>query len=432
MKLAVIGHGYVGLVTAAVFADLGNTVWCVGRTPKKIANLQKGICPFYEPGLEEVVKRNIIAKRLIFTLDYADAIPGADVVFIGVGTPSKNNGAADLSSVFAAAKEIGKNLDDYTVVACKSTVPVGTNRRVAEILQKNKAAKVSFDIASCPEFLREGTALYDTLNPDRIVIGADNKKAYDILLELHKPINGQFVLTSVETAELIKYASNTILATKISFANAMSFLCERVGADVEQVMEGVGFDKRIGRMFLSAGIGYGGSCFPKDVKALVAMTKQYDTPSSLFEAVEEINKAAYKHFIDKIVKYFKGKLKGKNIGVLGLAFKPETDDMRDAPSIPIIKTLFTSGAKITAYDPKAVISAREIFSEIAISYADNAYDVCRNMDALLILTEWNEFKQLDLEKVKKLLKKPVVFDGRNIYDPQKMKTLGFIYFGVGR
>lgn len=432
MKLAIIGHGYVGLVSAAVFADLGNTVWCVGRTPEKIADLKNGICPFYEPGLEEIVKRNISAKRLLFTVDYAEAVPEADVVFICVGTPSKENGEADLSSVYAAAKETGKNLSGYTVVACKSTVPVGTNREVAKIIKGVKIKEAQFDIASCPEFLREGTALHDTLNPDRIVIGADDKKAKKMLLELHKSIDGRYVVTTIETAEMIKYAANTLLATKISFANAMSFLCEKVGADIEQVMDGVGLDNRIGRQFLSSGVGYGGSCFPKDVKALIAMTKKYQTAGQLFSAVEDINKLAYEHFIEKVDKFFKEDLKGKRIAVLGLAFKPDTDDMRAAPAIPIVKNLVKKGAFIIAYDPKAALLAKRIFSDKSISYASNVYEACSGADAALVITEWNEFKQLDLRRVKKIMKNPVIFDGRNIYDPQILEKLGFKYFGVGR
>jgi UDPglucose 6-dehydrogenase len=432
MKLAIIGHGYVGLVSAAIFADLGNTVWCVGRTPEKIADLKKGISPFYEPGLEEVVKKNLAAQRLLFTTNYSDAVPGADVVFICVGTPSMENGEADLSSVYAAAKEIGKNLNGYTVVACKSTVPVGTNREVAKIIKSVKAKGVQFDIASCPEFLREGTALHDTLNPDRIVIGGDVEKAKNTLLELHKPIDSQFVVTTIETAEMIKYAANTLLATKISFANAMSFLCEKVGADVEQVMDGIGLDKRIGRLFLSSGVGYGGSCFPKDVKALIAMTKKYQTAGQLFSSVEEINKLAYEHFVEKINIFFQGNLKGKKLAVLGLAFKPDTDDMRAAPVIPIVKNLVKSGAQVTAYDPKAESLARKIFADTKIFYATSVYEACKDADAVLVITEWNEFKQLDLKRLKNLMKTPVIFDGRNIYDPQTLKKLGFKYFGVGR
>ncbi len=432
MKLTIVGHGYVGLVSAAVFADLGNEVWCVGRTPKKIDNLKNGIMPFFEPGLKEVVINNIKAGRLHFTLSYQDAVPESDVVFICVGTPSAVNGEADLSAVYKAAEEIGKNITKYTVVACKSTVSVGTNREVAKIINKYKSKNTSFDSASCPEFLKEGTALHDTLNPDRIIIGADNKKASDILLELHKPINGEFVVTTIETAEMIKYAANTMLATKISFANAMSFICEKVGADVETVMNGIGLDKRIGRLFLYPGVGYGGSCFPKDVKALIAITRKYKTDGSIFESVETVNRLAHEHFIQKVINYFRNNGLNRKIGILGLAFKPDTDDMRDAPSIPIIKALYKQGFTISVYDPKAENNTKEILADFKITYTENAYDVCKGADALLILTEWNEFKQLDLEKVKNLMKKPVIFDGRNIYDPDKLKKLKITYFSTGR
>lgn len=432
MKLSIIGHGYVGLVTAAVFADLGNEVICVGRTKEKIEKLNNGIMPFFEPGLEEVVKENIKAGRLKFTLDYRLAIPDSEVIFICVGTPSLSTGEADLSSVFKAAEDVAKNLSGFSVVACKSTVPVGTNRKVATILKKFKPTNSSFEIASCPEFLREGSALHDTLHPDRIVIGVESENAKRILLELHKPIDGREVVTKIETAEVIKYASNTLLATKISFANELSFFCETVGADIEEVIEGVGLDKRIGREFLSAGIGYGGSCFPKDVKALVAMTKDYKTDGVLFQAVEHVNKLAHERFISKILKNLGKKARGKTIGVLGLSFKPETDDMRDAPSIPIIKALVQKGVKIIAFDPRAMENAGRIFKESNIKFAGDVYEACRNVEAILILTEWNEFKQVDLNKVKKLMAKPVIFDGRNVYDPNKMKTLGFIYYGTGR
>ncbi len=431
MKIAIIGHGYVGLVTAAVFSDLGNTVWCVGRTAEKINNLINGVMPFFEPGLEEVVKKNVASGRLRFTLKYEEAVPDADIVFICVGTPSTPSGEADLSSVFESAKNIAKNLNGYTVVACKSTVPVGTNRKVAVILKDHKSRKATFDIASCPEFLREGTALFDTLNPDRIVVGADNKKASDLLLELHKPINGHFVVTTIETSEMIKYAANTLLATKISFANAMSFLCEKVGADVEKVMDGIGHDRRIGRAFLSAGVGYGGSCFPKDVKALIAMTKQYKTDGALFESVETVNKLAHQHFTKRVVDFFQGNLKGVKIGILGLAFKPDTDDMRAAPSISIINELAAKGVIIKAYDPKSEENSRKILGN-KITFAANVYEVCEKADCILIITEWNEFKQLDLAKIKKMMAKPVIFDGRNVYEPEKLDKMGFTYFSVGR
>lgn len=429
MTIAVVGHGYVGLITACVFADFGNTVWVVGRTPEKIEKLKKGIPPFYEPGLEDLLKRNVNGGRLKFTLSYKDAIPPAEIVFITVGTPPMKTGEADLSHVYAASDEIGKNLDGYTVVCIKSTVPLGTNRAVAKILNKIKSPKAQFDSASCPEFLREGSAISDTLSPDRVVIGSDSEKAVKMLMDLHKPIDGNTVVTSIETAELIKYASNSLLSTKISFANAMSFICDKTGADVEQVMTGVGLDKRIGRAFLYPGVGYGGSCFPKDVKALISQAKVYDYDFKLLKSVDEINQEAKKLFVSKIKKGLKT-VKGKTVGILGLAFKPNTDDMREAPAVYVINELQKEGAKIKAYDPIAIENAAKLLKNVV--FTKNSYEVAEDADALVIVTEWNEFKLLDLNKVKNLMKTPLVFDGRNIYEPKNMKKLGFNYIGVGR
>ncbi len=429
MQIAVIGHGYVGLVTASIFADLGNIVHVVGRTKGKIDKLKKGITPFYEPGLVEIVKRNIEANRLFFTLNYKDAIPGSKIVFICVGTPSLSNGEADLSSVYQAATEIGKNMNDYLVVVTKSTVPVGTNRKVGKIIEKKKPGKTSFDIASCPEFLKEGTALSDTLNPDRIVIGVESPKAHDLLLDLHKPIDGETIITTIETAEMIKYASNALLSTKISFSNAMSFICDKVGADVEEVMTAVGLDKRLGRSFLYPGVGYGGSCFPKDVKALIAVASNFGYNFELLKAVNKINQEARDRFVEKIAKTM-GSVKNKTIAVLGLSFKPNTDDMREAPSVTIIRSLIQLGAKIKAYDPVAIENAKKILSDLI--FCSNPQETAIGADALVILTEWNEFKQLDLKSMKKVMKDSYLFDGRNIYDPKKVKKAGFIYKGVGR
>jgi UDPglucose 6-dehydrogenase len=431
MIITFVGHGYVGLVTAAVFADLGNTVWVVGRTREKIESLKKGNALFYEPGLAELVKRNVDAKRLLFTLNYEDAVKPSEIIFICVGTPPKSNGEADLTDVFNAARDIAKNLVGYKVVVTKSTVPPGTNKKVGEILDKNKPEGSSFSIASCPEFLREGTAITDTLHPDRVVIGTSSDRAQSLLLELHKPINGKAVLCNVETAELIKYASNSLLSVKISFANAIAFLSEKVGADVEKVLEGVGLDRRIGRSFLYPGVGYGGSCFPKDVKALIALAGANDYDFKLLKAVEEINQEARLNFIAKISRYFKGKLQDKNISILGLSFKPDTDDMRDAPSITVINSLLKSGARIRAYDPVAMNNAAKLLPE-TVTYCKDAYSACENADAVVIVTEWNEFRQLDLVKLAKNLKSRVLFDGRNIYEPEQLKQLGYTYFAVGR
>ncbi|MBI3385782.1 UDP-glucose/GDP-mannose dehydrogenase family protein [Candidatus Gottesmanbacteria bacterium] len=431
MTIACIGHGYVGLVTATVMSDLGNTVWVVGRTKEKIEKLKKGIAPFYEPGLSELVKRNLDAGRLHFTLDYTEAVAKSDVIIICVGTPSKSTGEADLSSVFSAAESIGKALVGYKVIVTKSTVPPGTNRKISEIIDKVKPEGTSFAIASVPEFLREGSAIDDTLHPDRVVIGTSSDRARSILLELHKPIDGKFVLCNVETAELIKYASNSMLSTKISFANAIAFLSEKVGADVEKVLEGVGLDKRIGRSFLYPGVGYGGSCFPKDVKALIALAGAYGYDFSLLKAVDQVNKQATKHFVDKITRHFGGKLKGKTIAILGLSFKPNTDDMRDAPSIAIITQFVASGAKITAYDPVAMPNAKKILPG-SVRYAKDAYQAASGADAIVVVTEWNEFRQLDLVRLARGAKGAVIFDGRNIYEPARVKQLGLMYYGVGR
>ncbi len=429
MTITFIGHGYVGLVTAAVFADLGNTVRVVGRTKEKIDKLNRGIPLFFEPGLQEMVKHNLKAGRLQFTLDYGKAIPDSEVVFIAVGTPSKSNGEADLSSVYEAAKQIGKNLAGYTVVVTKSTVPPGTNRKVGEIVAQHKNSKAEFDIASIPEFLREGSAISDTLHPDRIVIGVESPKAKKILLDLHKPIDGKTVVCGIETAEMIKYASNSLLSTKISFANSLAFISERVGADVEKVLEGVGLDKRLGRAFLYPGVGYGGSCFPKDVKALIAIAEAVGYDFALLKAVDEVNRQASEFFIEKIVQQI-NPVAGKTIGILGLAFKPNTDDMREAPAIKIINALQQKGAKIKAYDPVAIPNAQKILKNV--SYMKNAYEVAVGAEALVVVTEWNEFKQLDLAKIKTLMKSPYLFDGRNIYDPIEVRKLGFQYISVGR
>ncbi len=429
MTITLVGHGYVGLVTAAIFADLGNTVWVIGHTKEKIENLKKGIIPIYEPGLEEVVKRNVNAKRLLFTLEYDKAIPVSKVVFIAVGTPPKATGEADLSVVFEVAKKIGEHLDGYTVVATKSTVPVGTNKKVKQIVSGNLKGKATFDVASVPEFLREGQALSDTLHPDRIVLGIESKQAKDVLVELHKPIDGNRVIANVETAEMIKYAANAFLATKISFANAIAYLCEKVGADGPKVLQAVGLDKRVGNQFLNAGAGYGGSCFPKDVKALIVIAKENGYDFSLLKDVEAINKEAMTGIVEKAEK-LTGKVKGKTIGILGLSFKPDTDDMRDAPSIAVIKHLVEKGAQVKVFDPIAMENAKKIIQNI--SYCKDSYEAATDSDLVIIMTEWNEFRQIDLARIKEIMKKPVLLDGRNIYDPEKMRNLGFIYQGIGR
>ncbi|MBI2051419.1 UDP-glucose/GDP-mannose dehydrogenase family protein [Candidatus Roizmanbacteria bacterium] len=429
MTIAFVGHGYVGLVTACVFADFGNKVWVIGHTKEKIERLKAGDPIIYEPGLKELLQKNLKAKRLIFTLEYDKAIPESDIVFIAVGTPQKKNGEANLDAVFEVAKQIGKHIknDGFTVVSIKSTVPVGTNKKIEKIIIANKPRNAHVAIASCPEFLREGTALYDTLNPDRIIIGSDSKRTVEMLLELHKPINGKRVLTNLASAELIKYASNAMLATKISFANLISYFCEMTGADCETVLEAVGLDRRIGRMFLYPGIGYGGSCLPKDVRALIHTGKILKLDISLLDAIDGINQQAAKNYLAKVVKH----TRGKNIAVWGLSFKPNTDDIREAPSLVILHELLKRDFQIRVYDPAAQDNIKRVFAN-KLRYADSPYDALKGVDAVCVLTEWNEFKQIDLKKVKVLMKHPVIFDGRNIYDPHIMRKLGFEYFGVGR
>ncbi len=429
MKITFIGHGYVGLVTAAVFADLGNTVYVIGHTEEKIENLKKGIIPIFEPGLQELVKKNVDAGRLIFTLDYVPAIPDSEIVFIAVGTPSTKTGDADLSTVLQVAEKIGRNLNGYTVVATKSTVPAGTNKKVRKIIEEVKPEGAEFDYASVPEFLREGTAISDTLHPDRIILGTESKKAQEMLVELHKPIGAPLVLTNFDTAELIKYAANSFLALKISYANAIAKLSELAGADGLKVLEGIGMDNRIGDKFLSPGPGYGGSCFPKDVKALISIAKDYDYDFGLLTETEQVNSQARRDIVKKVRKVLPD-LRGKTIGVLGLAFKPDTDDMRDAPAIDIIELLQKDGAKIKAFDPEAMRSSKNILTDV--EYVKDAYEAVEDADAMVVVTEWNEFKELDLRKIRNLMRSPFIIDARNIYDPEKVKEIGFEYLGVGR
>ena len=429
MTITFIGHGYVGLVTAAVFADFGNTVYVIGHTKEKIENLKRGIIPIYEPGLEELVKKNVESKRLIFTLDYKPSISQSDVVFIAVGTPTTKTGDADLSTVLEVAEKIGENLEGYTVVATKSTVPAGTNKRIRRILDESKPKGAEVDYASIPEFLREGSAISDTTTPDRIVIGTESERSQKILTKLHEPIKAPLILTNFETAELIKYAANAFLALKISYANAIAKLSELLGADALKVLEGIGMDKRIGNMFLSPGPGYGGSCFPKDVRALISIAKDNDYPFSLLEEVENINNQSRRDIVRKVRRTL-GDLRGKKIGVLGLAFKANTDDMRDAPAIDIINLLQNDGAKITAFDPKAMDIAATILKNV--DYKKDVYDVFKGADLIIILTEWNEFKELDFSIIKEKMKSPNIIDGRNLYDPEEMKAKGFNYMGVGR
>jgi len=432
MKITFVGHGYVGLVSATIFADLGNYVTVIGHTPSTVENLNKGIVHIYEPGLTELVQKNLKAKRLNFTLDY-NSVKDAELIFIGVGTPPKENGEADLSTVLEVAGRIGKNLSGYTVVITKSTVPIGTNVKIKALIEKIKPEKAEFDVASCPEFLRQGSAISDTLYPDRIVIGTESNRARDLLVELHKPLqenaNCPYVLTNLETAEMIKYAANSFLAMKISFANSIAQLSEATGADALNALEGIGFDKRVGNYFLQPGPGYGGSCFPKDVKALISIAKDYGYDFKLLKEVENVNHVAKRLIVEKAEKLL-GDLKDKKIGILGLAFKPNTDDMRFAPSIEIIQWLKNKGAKIKAYDPQSMEKAKKVIE--GIEYMQDIYSVAQDADILIVVTDWNEFKEIDFGKIKKIMKSPVIIDARNIYDPQKVRNLGFTYMGVGR
>ena len=429
MEICVIGTGYVGLVTGVVFADLGNDVICVDKNEEKIALLKAGVMPIYEPGLEEMVARNFDEGRLTFTTDLEAAVRKSEVVFIAVGTPSREDGGTDMTQVESAARGIAAAMDRYKVVVNKSTVPVGTGDFVRNVIETNRRRNVDFDIVSNPEFLREGSAISDTLYPDRIVIGAPNQIVAMKILELYAPLERPMIITDVASAEMIKYASNAFLATKISFANSIANLCELVGADVVQVVKGMGLDNRIGAAFLQAGLGYGGSCFPKDVSSLLHTSKErgYDFP--LLEATIETNVRQAPRFIDKM-RTSLGTFENKKVAVLGLAFKANTDDMREAKSLDIIAALLEGGADVVAYDPIAMENTKRIFPHIG--YAKNAYDAAEGADAVVVVTEWNEFKQINLDRLKETMQGVHVFDGRNLYDVAKMKRLGFEYVCVGR
>lgn len=431
MKIAIIGTGYVGLTTAALFSELGNEVVGLDIDQEKIEILKKGSVPIFEPTLAEFLDRNHKAGRLSFTTSYVDAINGAEVIFICVGTPPQPDGKTDASFIISAVEEVAKNLKSYAVIVIKSTAPLGIDEQLNDLV--SIYTKEEFDFAACPEFLREGTAVEDSFNPDRIVIGTRSKKAEKILLDLHQPIPGERILCDIKSAQLIKYASNAFLATKISFANAMSIICEKTGANVKKVMEGMGVDSRIGKSFLNAGLGYGGSCLPKDISAFVALSSDIGYDFSLLKSVEKINNDQIQIFVSKIIKSlgFKPnqKLEGVKLALLGLAFKPNTDDIREAPSLKVIKTLLDLGAKITAYDPEAVENTRKIFPKI--NYAKDVYEASKDADALVIITEWTEFKEMDLDRIRKNLKKPIIIDGRNIFEKNQMEKIGFEYVGIG-
>jgi UDPglucose 6-dehydrogenase len=429
-NLCVIGVGYVGLVTGACLADLGNRVVCLNRNQVKADNLKKGIMPIYEPGLEEIVRRNYAAGRLDFTTSYDEALNDVEYVFIAVDTPSGAEGEADLAHVNQASEGIAKRLHQPIIIVNKSTVPIGTGDWVADIVRENMPDEdIEFSVVSNPEFLREGSAVYDFMNPDRIVLGSLDSAAAHRVAELYYPLQAPIIITDLRTAEMIKYASNAFLATKISFINEIANVCEALGADVTEVARGMGMDQRIGPQFLGAGVGWGGSCFPKDVKALAHMAATHGAHPQLLRAVMEINYDQRKRVIQKL-RDILGGFRGKAIGILGLAFKPNTDDMRDAPSIEIIHMLQHEGAQIKAYDPQAVETAKRLLTDV--NYCENPYAVAEDADALILVTEWNEFKQLDMMRIKETMRQPILLDGRNIYDPRRMKETGFIHRGMGR
>lgn len=433
-NIAVIGTGYVGLVTGTCFADLGNNVVCMDVVEEKIEKLKSGVSPIYEPGLEEMLQRNQKAGRLEFTTSYDEALKDAEFVFIAVGTPEAPDGSADMKYVEMAARSIGKHAPGKSheplIIVNKSTVPIGTGDLVGGLIREACPPGFKFSVVSNPEFLREGQALYDFLHPDRIVLGSEHRTAGHQVGELYEPLNAPVMVADLRTAEMVKYASNAILATYISFINEIAVICENLGADVKEVVRGMGYDKRINANFLQAGVGFGGSCFPKDVKALKHMADRSNSGSHILKAVIEINDNARAHFVDKVIKMLGGDVKGKRIGVLGLSFKPDTDDMRESPSIDIVRGLQACGAHIQAYDPVAAESSQEYLTDV--KYCADAYEAAEGAEALLLITAWNEFKQLDMARVREAMKGTALVDGRNVYDPVEMRELGFTYAGVGR
>lgn len=431
MRICIIGTGYVGLVTGTCLAEMGNEVICVDNDKAKLQKLEKGIAPIYEPGLEELIKANMSEQRLFFTSDISRAVKESSVCFIAVGTPEDENGRANLSGVFSVAKEIAIHMNEYKVIVNKSTAPVGTGEKVRNLVKENTS--FDFDVVSNPEFLKQGNAVEDFLKPDRVIIGSESQRATEIMNEIYSPFlrtGNPIILMDIKSSEMTKYASNAFLATKISFANEIANICERVGADNEMVRVGMSSDKRIGSQFLFAGIGYGGSCFPKDVKALIKFSHDADYDAKLIKATDEVNKKQRDFFVEKIISYF-GNIKGKTFAVWGLSFKPKTNDMRESPSITIINKLLEYGAKVKAFDPKAFEGARDIFGQ-TIEYSKNMYDALLDVDAVLLLTEWNEFRRPDFDRMKTLMKQSVIFDGRNQYDMKRMKSRGFKYFCLGR
>lgn len=436
MKIAVIGTGYVGLVSGTCFSELGVRVSCLDIDQKKIDNLNKGILPIWEPGLKDMVDDNMHKGLLSFTSDYAEALKDAEAAFICVGTPPDEDGSADLQYVLAVAREIGRNISDYIVVVTKSTVPIGTSEKVRKAVADEIAARkvdIKFDVASNPEFLKEGSAVADFMKPDRVVVGVDSEEAKKLMTRLYRPMllnNFRVIFTDIPSAEMIKYAANSMLATRISFMNDLANLCELVGADINMVRKGIGSDTRIGSKFLYPGCGYGGSCFPKDVKALIKSASDYDYSLEILKSVENVNNRQKEILFNKVYKYFDGNLKGKKIAMWGLAFKPNTDDMREAPSLILAEKFTSMGAKIFAYDPVAMDEAKRRLGD-RITFCKSPYEATENADALLLVTEWSEFRVLDYKLLEKM-KQKLIFDGRNIYDPAEVRKYGFQYFGIGR
>ncbi|MFI5398203.1 MAG: UDP-glucose dehydrogenase family protein [Candidatus Binatia bacterium] len=432
MKVCVVGTGYVGLVAGTCFAESGNDVVCVDIDAEKITRLRQGIVPIYEPGLEELIKRNLAEGRLSFSTDLSAAVRQSLICFIAVGTPQGNNGAADLGAVIRVAAEIAAAMDGYRVIVNKSTVPVGTAERVRQVVASR--TNHGFAVVSNPEFLKEGAAVEDFMRPDRVVIGSDSERAIELMKELYGPFvrtEQPILVMSAASAEMTKYAANAMLAARISLMNEFANLCERVGADISDVRRGVGFDQRIGHYFLFPGVGYGGSCFPKDVKAVIRSAEENGLDFKLLRAVEEVNELQKRSLVEKVKAHFGEYLRGMRFGLWGLAFKPRTDDMREAPAVSIIEALLAAGAEVHAHDPEALAEAQRIFGS-RVHYHRVNYDALQDADALLVVTEWNEFRRPDFERMRLLMRRPVVFDGRNIYDPNQMRELGFVYYSVGR
>jgi len=429
MKISIVGTGYVGLVSGVCFAELGNKVICVDNNKEKIDKLKKLVMPIFEPGLEDLVKKNLKKGNITFSSSIKEAVEKTDIIFIAVGTPSKKNGEADLTFIEDVASEIARSMKSYKLIVEKSTVPVDTGRWIMHTIQINNKKKINFDVASNPEFLREGQAIKDFMHPDRVVIGVESEEAKKLLLKLYQPLKAQIVVTDIKSAELIKHASNSFLATKISFINAISQICDLVGADVTKVAEGMGLDQRIGKAFLDAGIGYGGSCFPKDIDAFISIAQKEGYDFSLLKCVKSINEEQKKALVKKIEKTL-WILKDKTIGILGLSFKPGTDDMRNAPSVDIVHMLQQEGAKIKVFDPQAMTKAKEVLGNV--KFCKDVGSLAKDCDCLVLVTEWDEFGKIDFRRLKKIMKQAVIFDGRNFYDKYKLQASGFKYIGIGK